>query len=355
MNLKLENYKQTIENETNRFSNGKKASFRLSNCLNIENLDDDLDSYVHTLRRKLNEKSFKSFKQCVIRFAFFIEFSDPKAKTDSTHYQVRWFNHLNGDVRFSSFVECFKIAKKLFKTLSLLDNNDLILLEDFCKNSIFKSELPIDYINKNMDPIHTVDNIKIYIDDNTKKCTIARRIIRDKKLNPDSEIFNDILNHKIKVKAYQTDRAQTGKFQTNREKRWESHPQNYQFAYRRDCNAIETNLIIQICKFKGVNKVLLSNLQKYKLIDKKFDFYKCPITGDVLNYDDLKKEITYPQHGKSNFQVGHLDPLKLTGKHIPENIGWLSADGNRIQGSLSLKQVNDLLKRIYRNRPELVQ
>ncbi len=104
------------------------------------------------------------------------------------------------------------------------------------------------------------------------------------------------ISKKIKIKAYQTDRAQTGKHQTNREKRWESHPDNFQFAFRRDCNDVEAALILQ---------------------------------------------------------VGHLNPLKATGGHNATNIGWISDDGNRIQGSLSIDEVKALLRRIYRNRPEL--
>ena len=39
--------------------------------------------------------------------------------------------------------------------------------------------------------------------------------------------------------------------------------------------------------------------------------------------------------------------------HTADNISWISENGNRIQGSLSLDEVDDLLRRIYRNRPEL--
>ena len=63
-----------------------------------------------------------------------------------------------------------------------------------------------------------------------------------------------------------------------------------------------------------------------------------------------------PQHGRSSFQVSHLDPLKLnaTGDevefgHKAENIGWISSDGIRIRGGLSLHETRDLLKTISQN------
>ncbi len=51
--------------------------------------------------------------------------------------------------------------------------------------------------------------------------------------------------------------------------------------------------------------------------------------------------------------AGHLTPLKNGGRHISDNIGRISDDGNRIQGSLSLEEVDNLLIKIYKNRMDL--
>jgi hypothetical protein len=59
---------------------------------------------------------------------------------------------------------------------------------------------------------------------------------------------------KIKVKTYPTDRALTGDHKTNREKRWETHPQSVQFGQRRDCLEVEYTLINQLCHFAGFPK-----------------------------------------------------------------------------------------------------
>jgi hypothetical protein len=77
-----------------------------------------------------------------------------------------------------------------------------------------------------------------------------------------------------------------------------------------------------------------------------------------MSFSAFRAELQNPTHGKSNFQVGHLNPLKLddpTGGasgHTADNISWVSANGNRIQGSLSLSEVRDLLRKIAANYAE---
>lgn len=365
---KYTKYKSLLEKETQKKpviqSNGKKRKppFKIANCLNISGIDTKLDTDLSELENKLSKlenklghKTFKEFESCVIRSSFFIEVTNSNSSTDATNYQVRWSPILKNDVRYASFEECFLIAKKLFLKLASLNSEKLSLLIDFSTNSIFQYELPIDYICKDKNPLHSSNNIDLFITKDMQRNTLVRKLIRNSKINPNVKLFSKILENKIKVKAYKTDRAQTGKYKTNREERWESHPQNYQFAYRRDCNNIETVLILQICRFKGAPQSLLESLYKNHLLKTDIADYKCPITGDPLLYNDLKHEILNTKHGKSSFQVGHLDPLKLTGKHKPDNIAWLSEDGNRIQGSLSFQEVNSLLKRIYKNRPELTK
>ena len=185
-----------------------------------------------------------------------------------------------------------------------------------------------------------------------------RRFIRDTHRNPASEVFQTILADKIKVKTYLTDRALTGDYKTNREKRWEAHPNSVQYALRRSCMKIETKLLLQIATFEGCDKDLVRNLQCDGLLSNTFDYCKCPITGDTIQYSEFANDALNPIHGKSKFQVGHLNPLKALDSdgangHTADNISWISENGNRIQGSLSLDEVDELLKRIYRNRPEL--
>jgi hypothetical protein len=75
---------------------------------------------------------------------------------------------------------------------------------------------------------------------------------------------------------------------------------------------------------------------------------------EPLSFGDFEREVQDPQHGKAAFQVGHLNPLKAVNDdpysgHTAQNISWISSNGNRIQGSSSLKETRDLIGRIYKN------
>ena len=159
---------------------------------------------------------------------------------------------------------------------------------------------------------------------------------------------------KIKVKTYLTDRVLTGAHKTNREKRWETHPGSVHFALRRDCLDIERSLIEQVCKFDGFPKKLQSDLVGLQLIKRPTDVSRCPVTMEPLSYPEFERELREPDHGKASFQVGHLNPLKAVNDdpqsgHTALNISWVSANGNRIQGSLSLDETRGLIRRIAGN------
>jgi len=169
-------------------------------------------------------------------------------------------------------------------------------------------------------------------------------------------LFSSILKDKIKVETYLTDRVQTGKHKTNREKRWEVHPESVHFSFRRNCIEIERKLIDQLCHFEGFPSDLFALLKSEGMVTEGTT-YRCPVTLNPFSFKEFKKEIESRIHGKSNFQVGHLNPLKLitddpASGHIPENISWFSVDGNRIQGNLSLKEVRELLAKIHKNYVE---
>lgn len=345
-------YKDTLEAATSA------GNFKLNSCLDIENnISPSITNSLATIKGKLAAKTYEYFKSAIVRAAFFIELTNPnpEAETDSTKYQVRWVNSLleMHDVRYATYEQCVKICDKLCREIANMADDKLNILKNYCLNSIFTFELPIDYIDRHAVPFHCADNIDLFIIPEIERCTAVRKLIKDGQLNPKAPTFKKILAKKIKVKAYQTDRAQTGAHQTNREKRWESHPENYQFAFRRDCNDVEATLVLQACMFEGADETLVQLLKKNGLLPTSFEIYKCPITGEPLKFDDFENEILNQVHGKSCFQVGHLNPLKSTGGHCASNIGWISDDGNRIQGSLSMEEVDQLLRRIYRNRPEL--
>jgi hypothetical protein len=118
--------------------------------------------------------------------------------------------------------------------------------------------------------------------------------------------------------------------------------------------AIEYALVTQVCAFDGFPLASLGQLQEDNILPQNLPTALCPITGDALSYEAFRNELLNPTHGKSDFQVGHLNPLKLGNEggavgHTSDNISWISSDGNRIQGSLSLGDVRILIQRISKN------
>jgi len=149
---------------------------------------------------------------------------------------------------------------------------------------------------------------------------------------------------KIQVKAYLTDRRQTGDYQTNREIRWEGHPDSPQFATRGDCIEIEAKLLAQIATFTGAPEIpeeLESVVEQ--VLGEAFvkDSFRCPISGKEILYQEFFERIANPVHGRSGYQVGHLDPIASTGKHESSNTSWITDLGNRVQGESSLDDITD--------------
>lgn len=334
-----------------------RARFRIDDCISIESyLSDSAAAFFTAIEQKLNVPESKAFRRSIVRNVFLIE--PVNDQITSTKVDTRWSNHLLGDVRFASFDMCVAILEKLLHKIANLSDEDFSIIKEFLNNSIVPYEMPIDYINRYAVPIHTAENVDLFLNATVRTCTQMRQFIRDTQRNPAANVFKTILDDKIKVKTYLTDRAQTGDYKTNREKRWEAHPQSVQYALRLDCMRIETKLLLQIAMFEGCDTALVNSMQAVGLLPAEFAFVKCPVTGDNIQYAEFANDALHPTHGKSAFQVGHLNPLKsldTTGfyGHTADNISWISENGNRIQGSLSMDEVNELLKRIYINRLEL--
>lgn len=318
----------------------------------------DIRTSLSNLATHLDIKTLDYVVKGLMRYSFLIELV--KDDVSSTKYELRWSVRLSGDPRFGTFDECSNIFVALLSELSrTIDPPKVTILKNFMATSILPYELPVDYIAVPEGVrIHTLENIGWFWGEEFINTIALRTFINDPRKNSEYEVFRRILVDKIKVKTYLTDRALTGVNKTNREKRWETHPQSVQFALKRDCYEVEMLLVLQICKFVGAPADLVNNLIAVDLLQQGFDHSRCPITGDLLIYDEFKAEILNTTHGRSKFQVGHLNPLKANNDdpnfgHSARNISWISEDGNRIQGSLTLEQINALLGRIKRNRTDL--
>lgn len=295
----------------------------------------------------------------ILRAVYFIELV--KSDVTSTKYDVRWTNKLEGsDPRRASFEDCLGIHESLCKEILVLLSDEVFQSEIklFVPWGLSPHEVPIDYVSKTTIPIHTVRNVRILRDPQYSRLLRIRQSLVDSQLNPDFQLFAAIFD-KIRVKSYLTDRALTGDYKTNREKRWEAHPDSPQFALRRDCLAVELALIDQLIRFQAFPAGIIQYLQAAKLIGEVGKVARCPVTLDPLDFEILAQEVTEPTHGKAAYQVGHLNPLKAgvgdEFRHHPANISWITEDGNRIQGHLTLKETRDLLLRISKNYEALAK
>ena len=336
-----------------------KQRFKIDDCIAFESyLDDCTKLACQKIKARLTSKEYKAFRRAIIRNSFLIE--PVNNYISSTKVKTHWTEQLEGDVRFADFQTCAQILQKIIFSIEKLSDEDFNALKYFFNYTVISYEIPVDYISRFANPIHTPTNIALYLDNKVKACISMRKFIMNEEENPASNVFQRILADKVKVKTYLTDRALTGDYKTNREKRWEAHPNSVQYSLRRNCMEIETKLMAQIAMFEGCDQAVVQHMQRLHLLPNNFAYCRCPITGDNLQYIEFAREALHPIHGKSKFQVGHLNPLKasdLPGAHghTADNISWISEDGNRIQGSLSLMEVDNLLRRIYRNRPELRQ
>jgi len=294
--------------------------------------------------------------ESVLRASFFIELvQHPKIET--TKFRVRWTEEIDTiDPRHASYNECVDVFDSLVSDLmsAIEDIDNRALLSAFQSQRLLSYELPIDYVQRKVDTaMHRSENIYWIWDDLPRHVVKLREILRSRVRSPVSSVLSDAYG-KIKVKTYLTDRVLTGEYKTNREKRWEAHPASVHFALRKNCMEIEYTLLSQLCHFNGFPEDIKHIAEGGGLLLPIESPFRCPITKDPLVYSEFENEVRDPTHGKSAFQVGHLNPLKanhagISTGHNAENISWISQDGNRIQGSLSLEETRQLIMRIFQN------
>ncbi len=317
---------------------------------------EDARELLQRVEAAVTAAEYRYLLQGLVRASFLIELvKEPKIET--TKFEVRWAARLpRDDPRYASYAACCDIFSTMLRDLarSITHEARCALWRRFVKTKLVPYELPLDYRERLIEsPIHRSANFMWLWDVDE----VAKAVgLRESVMNPEvvgavtAEVFQAALRNKIKVKTYLTDRVLTGAHKTNREKRWEVHPGSVHFATRLQCLEIERELIQQLCFFRGFPEAPREGLRARGLVADREES-RCPITLEPLQYDAFVAEIRDPDHGKANFQVGHLNPLKAepgvaASGHTALNIGWISADGNRIQGSYSLTETRTLLSEI---------
>ena len=320
--------------------------------------------HLSTIRQRLGAKEYRHLGKALIRHVFLIEPVKGIGVT-TTKYRVRWWTELADDPRFCPFAECVEIASSLMEQLTgWLDTAEHVeLTQLYYDYLIIHYEVPLDYIERPASTdlttrIHRRGNLAWTFTDAMLRTVKLRKYLFDPATSPDAFFFKKVLDDKIKVKTYLTDRVLTGENKSNREKRWEVHPRSVHFALRRTSMEIEYVLIRQLCAFAGFPEQFKAQLQAQGILPAELPTYRCPITLEPMSFDAFKDALLNPTHGKSDFQVGHLNPLKLddptdtASGHTADNISWISAHGNRIQGPMSLASVRALLQQIAHNYQE---
>lgn len=311
----------------------------------------------------LNQREIGKLVECIIRNVFLIE--PVNRDVTSTKFAVRWtldraryfdYGH-DQDPRWSSFHHCVDIAVNLINSLddAFEDQAKRALFKTAVSRSVIPYEAPLDYLDTPFtDPptaIHNPGNLGWYWGEESQKTFLLREFIHQLP-GELGQMLVSALQNKIKVKTYLTDRAQTGPYQTNREKRWECHTNSVQFASRRTCWAIEHRLLEQVFFFEGFPTATRDAAIAAGAIEPHNDVARCPITLQPLSLEAFSNDVLDPSHGRSPFQVGHLNPLKTVSRsdpnagHTAANISWISDLGNRIQGDMSLEGTHELILNI---------
>lgn len=328
----------------------------------------DLGKAVHRARTLFDRRLFKLVVGNVVRFSFLIELTN--LKVTSTKMKTRWlpakiqmsqaksFTPVEGtfqpgnDPRASTYDECAAVFAKVCnlicdkyeETASIGD-----LLRTLSQHSRVPYELPFSYKNPKASPVHTEGNVAWALTDDIQWLLGARKLLRAAD-GAEREALRETVKKKLEVKVFKTDRSLTGKDKTNRAKRWEVLSDDFQHATIEQCWSAERQLTLDLVGFEGFPTALRARFVKESLVAAEQPKTRCPVTLEVLDFSTLSKSVLTPTHGESDYQIGHLHPLKRGGRHEGENVRWQSADGNRIQGDLTIEETSRLLDSISQRR-----
>ncbi|WOO48766.1 hypothetical protein R2S03_14990 [Hafnia alvei] len=369
--------KVALENEERRtvggsfggsHSGGRALSFSVSSVrqfllLNINNNDDELAILLNNFNQLLIESSIiNNTLDSLIRFSFLIELTN--LSVGSTKMKTRWLSGLilmpqlgsfepirgefipGNDPRASTFEECVLIFKNCIQDIIekiSSGNITLTFLTQLFKVRSVPYEFLFDYLEPSKPRVHTPDNIVWIFNEDISWLVKVRPILY-------SVLQQSIVN-KIKTKTFKTDRALTGRDKTNRAKRWEVLFGDFQYASLTDCWSVERKLLSELIGFDNFPQDVIQLLNQNGLVSG-FNHTRCPVTLERLNYLTLLNDVV---HGRAEYQVGHLYPLKRGGYHNGVNVCWQSANGNRIQGDLTIDETVNLLDSIFNNRSSLNQ
>jgi hypothetical protein len=210
-------------------------------------------------------------------------------------------------------------------------------------------EFPLSYLDLTQAQLHQARNVNWVLNDDLKWLLKAREVLATTE-SAHREAIRAIIKNKFEVKVFKTDRSLTGKDKTKRAKRWEVLPGDFQQATLEQCWSAERQLTADLVGFDGFPPEVKRAFVDQRLLPARQPPTCCPVTLEPLNFATLSAAVLTSTHGVSDYQIGHLHPLKRGGKHEGANTRWQSADGNRIQGDLTIEETNRLLDQIVQRR-----
>ena len=327
-----------------------------------------IEQALRRTRSKFTKPVFAIVVAGLVRYSFLIELTN--LSVGSTKMKSRWlpgkikmpqadsFEPVEGtfepgnDPRAATFGECAAIFTESCNIVSDRVDQDASLKEltrEVNRLRRMPYEFPLSYLDHDQDPVHRSGNVRWIVNDDLRWLLKARRILGTASGTTKAAI-REIEKAKFQVKLYKTDRALTGKDKTNRARRWEVLAGDFQHSPLEDCWSAERKLTTDLVNFQGFPPSLKAQFVEQGLIEADTPQTLCPVTFEPLNYNDLAEAVTNTTMGRSQYQVGHLHPLKRDGKHDGTNICWQSADGNRIQGDLTIEATLELLDQIAERR-----
>jgi len=292
--------------------------------------------------------------QAAIRFSFLVELTN--LSITSTKMRTRWlpgqiikvqpgsFANVRGtfspgdDPRASTFADCFEIFLHVLQQLATpAAANHLISATKLAstQNRSIPYEFVFTYQDPDLSPVHTAGNIRLVSLPDLDWLIEARPIF--------GQILPQHSLDKIRVKSFLTDRAQTGADQTNRAKRWEVLSNDFQHASIEECWSVQRKLFESLPGFAHFPAADAAKLARAELLAPAVPSALCPITLERLDFENFQAE---SEHGHSDYQVGHLSPLKAGGRHAGANVAWITDNGNRIQGDYDIDTIRALLRGI---------
>jgi hypothetical protein len=319
-------------------------------------------------RTALTPPLFRWVTECLVRYSFLIELTN--LTVGSTKMKTRWlpglilmpqagsFEPVKGrfqpgnDPRASSFADCatvFATACNIVCDQITLDPRIAALLLALSQYNRVPYEFPLSYLDLTQPQLHRASNVNWVLNDDLKWLLKARRVLAATE-SAHRETIRAIIKNKFEVKVFKTDRSLTGKDKTNRAKRREVLPGDFQHATLEQCWSAERQLSADLVAFDGFPPELKRAFEEENLLPAGQPPTCCPVTLEPLNFATLAAAVLTSTHGVSDYQIGHLHPLKRSGKHEGANVRWQSADGNRIQGDLTIEQTHQLLDQIARRR-----